>query len=77
MPVLCVGLSVQALTVITEAEHALASLHEWSKPEAVDTPLVMAPGTSWVQREPLGAVRTDSIMGVPCIRGRYLCGRTI
>jgi len=42
--------------MVKEVEHTRKSLREWMKPERVPTPLVLQPGKSEVQRQPLGVV---------------------
>ncbi|HEY1368879.1 MAG TPA: aldehyde dehydrogenase family protein, partial [Gaiellaceae bacterium] len=39
---------------IHEADHALAHLHEWMKPDRIHTPLLMEPGHVRVRRDPFG-----------------------
>ncbi len=39
-----------------EAEAARRKLRDWMKPEPVHTPLINQPGSSWIQKEPLGVV---------------------
>lgn len=39
-----------------EIEAARRKLRDWMKPEPVHTPLVTQPGSSWIQKEPLGVV---------------------
>ena len=39
-----------------EIDHTLAHLSRWMKDECVDTPLMLGPGKSYLQREPLGVV---------------------
>ena len=39
-----------------EIDHTLAHLSKWMKDECVDTPLMLGPGKSYLQREPLGVV---------------------
>ena len=43
-------------TVVGETEYTLKRLHKWTKPEKVRTNLINLPGSSWIQREPLGVV---------------------
>ncbi len=42
--------------MVKEVEHTRKHLREWLKPERVPTPLVLQPGKSEVQRQPLGVV---------------------
>lgn len=46
----------EVLLLVTEAREALAHLSSWSADEAVDTPLMLAPATSHVRKEPFGVV---------------------
>ena len=39
-----------------EIDHTLAHLKSWVKDECVDTPLMLGPGDSYLQKEPLGIV---------------------
>lgn len=41
---------------ISEIDHAISNLSEWSKPEQVPSPLPMMPGQSEIRNDPLGAV---------------------
>jgi aldehyde dehydrogenase (NAD+) len=41
---------------VAEVNDALANLKEWAAPEKVPTPAALAPGSSFIQREPLGVV---------------------
>ncbi|MCA8920780.1 MAG: aldehyde dehydrogenase family protein [Planctomycetes bacterium] len=43
-------------TVVGETEYTLKRLHKWAKPEKVRTNLINLPGSSMIQREPLGVV---------------------
>lgn len=44
----------EELLVIAEAEHAIAHLASWAADESVDTPLMLAPASSYVRKEPFG-----------------------
>jgi len=43
-------------TLEREIEHTLMNLKKWMKDESVDTPFVIGPAKSFLQREPLGVV---------------------
>jgi acyl-CoA reductase-like NAD-dependent aldehyde dehydrogenase len=47
---------IELVTVIKEAEHALANLSAWAAPESAHTPAIFAPSSSFVVKEPLGVV---------------------
>ena len=40
--------------VLVEIDHALRHLSSWAKPKRVSTPLLLQPGSSRIQYEPLG-----------------------
>jgi aldehyde dehydrogenase (NAD+) len=44
------------LGIEEKINHALAHLKEWMRDEVVDTPMLIAPGTSKIVHEPLGVV---------------------
>ena len=46
----------EVLTLISEAQYALAHLSEWTAREDTATPPALLPGASWIQPEPLGVV---------------------
>lgn len=49
----------------TEIQHTIAHLKDWAKEQAVDTPLMVGPGRSYVKAEPLGVVLVMSAWNYP------------
>ena len=50
------GWTAEISSVAAEIDHTLKHLKKWSKPRKVRTPLVVQPGSSSIQPEPLGVV---------------------
>lgn len=48
-------------------KHDIAGVGEWSKPQPVDTPIMLSPGTSYVKPEPLGVVAVISAWNYPLL----------
>ena len=46
----------ELMVIERECQHTIAHLHEWVKPESVDTPFLAGPGRSSVVKEPLGVI---------------------
>jgi aldehyde dehydrogenase (NAD+) len=53
--------------VIAGAHHLRSNLKKWMKPTKVSTPLVMQPGKSWIQPEPLGVALVISAWNYPLL----------
>jgi aldehyde dehydrogenase (NAD+) len=48
------AIAMEVLVIQAEVHEALANLGAWAADEAVDTPLMLAPATSHIRKEPLG-----------------------
>jgi aldehyde dehydrogenase (NAD+) len=47
-------LSFEVGALMIDLDYQLAHIHEWTAPEAVDTPMIIGPGNSYILHEPLG-----------------------
>ncbi|HEX5661152.1 MAG TPA: aldehyde dehydrogenase family protein [Polyangiales bacterium] len=53
--------------VIAGAHYLKQNLKKWMKPQKVSTPLVLQPGKSWIQSEPLGVALVISAWNYPVL----------
>jgi len=61
------GFITEVFGVRAEIEHTLHGLDQWMKREAVDTPIILAPGKCYITPEPLGVVCVMSAWNFPYV----------